>query len=65
MIPEEGLTTVEADMPQSEMLRYNSDLRSLTGGRASYKMDFSHYEAVPPLIGQKVIENKQNMKDAT
>ena len=65
MIPEEGLTTVEADMPQSEMLRYNSDLRSLNGGRASYKMDFSHYEAVPPLIGQKVIENKQNMKDAT
>jgi len=65
MIPEEGLTTVEADMPQSEMLRYNSDLRSLTGGRASYKMDFSHYEPVPPLIGQKVIENIQNIKAAT
>jgi elongation factor G len=64
MIPEEGLTTVEADMPQSEMLRYNSDLRSLTGGRASYKMDFSHYEPVPPLIGQKVIENIQNIKAA-
>lgn len=65
MIPEEGLTTVEADMPQSEMLRYNGDLRSLTGGRASYKMDFSHYEPVPPLIGQKVIENIQNIKAAT
>ena len=59
MIPETGATVIEAEVPRAEVLRYSTDLRSLTQGRASYEMEFSHYEGVPPVIGQKVIQESQ------
>ena len=59
MIPETGATVIEAEVPRAEALRYSTDLRSLTQGRASYTMEFSHYEGVPPVIGQRVIEESQ------
>ena len=59
MIPESGGTVIEAEAPRAEVLRYSTDLRSLTQGRASYTMEFSHYEGVPPVIGQKVIQESQ------
>ena len=63
MVPEDGTTVIEADVPQAELLRYSTDLRSLTQGRAAHKMEFSHYEGVPPLIGQKVIEETRRAKE--
>lgn len=52
----DGTTTVRAQVPMAEMLRYASDLRSITGGRGSFEMSFSHYEEVPAHIAQKVVE---------
>ena len=40
----------------AEMQRYATDLRSLTQGRATFEMEFDHYEEVPDQIAKKVIE---------
>ncbi len=45
---------VSAEAPMSEMQRYSVDLRSMTGGRGSFEISFSHYEAAPPQEVQKV-----------
>ncbi len=63
MVPGDGATIIEADVPQAEVLRYSTDLRSLTQGRASYTMEFSHYEAVPPVVGQKLADEAQKAKE--
>jgi elongation factor G len=39
----------------SEMLTYESSLRSMTGGRGGYSMEFSHYEEVPSHLAEKVV----------
>jgi len=48
---------VKAQIPQVEMFKYASDLRSFTGGRGGYSMNFSHYEIVPARLAQTVVEN--------
>ena len=56
MDTEGGHTTViTADGPQAEFVRYATDLRSITGGRASFKVEFSHYEEVPAHVTQQVV----------
>ena len=54
---EGGMQTIEADVPQAELFRYAAELRSITGGRGSFEMDFSRYEQVPANIAQKVIDS--------
>jgi elongation factor G len=51
----DGTTVVRAQVPQAEVLRYASDLRSMTGGRGTFTMTFSHYEEVPPPVAERVI----------
>jgi elongation factor G len=51
-----GMTDVKAEVPMAEMLTYAPDLRSLTGGRGDYTMEFVRYEEVPVHLAQKVIE---------
>jgi elongation factor G len=46
---------VEAEVPQVEMLTYARDLRAITGGRANFQTEFSHYEEVPPNLVEKVL----------
>jgi elongation factor G len=46
---------VKAQVPLAEMLSYANDLTSMTQGRASYSMEFSHYDFVPSEIAEKVI----------
>jgi elongation factor G len=46
---------VKAQVPFAEMLSYANDLTSMTQGRASYHMEFSHYDYVPNEIAEKVI----------
>jgi len=58
----DGTTVVKALVPQAEVLRYSSDLRSLTGGRGSFEMAFSHYEEVPPHVAEKVIAEARRQK---
>jgi len=50
-----GLTEVKAEVPMAEMLTYAPDLRSLTGGRGDYTMEFARYEEVPAHLQQKVV----------
>jgi elongation factor G len=47
MDPRGNTQTVRAQVPLAEMFGYATDLRSATQGRASYSMEFSHYQAVP------------------
>jgi len=53
---------VKVEVPQSEMFTYASDLRSLTGGRGSYTMHFSHYDQVPHKVASVIINQYQATK---
>jgi elongation factor G len=46
---------IKAQVPLSEVMQYNSQLKSVTGGRGSYSMSLSHYEVVPPNVQQQII----------
>ncbi len=46
---------VKASIPLSEMFKYATELRSMTGGRGSYSMKFDHYEEVPAKITQIIV----------
>ena len=48
-------TVIKAQVPMAEMLTYEQQLTSSTGGRGSYHMEFSHYEEVPPHLHARVI----------
>ncbi len=50
-----GMTVIKAQVPMSEMLTYEQQLTSATGGRGSYHMEYSHYEEVPSHIQSKII----------
>jgi elongation factor G len=47
---------VKAQVPMAEVLKYASDLTSMTSGRGIFSMEFSHYEEVPANIAEKIIE---------
>ncbi len=47
---------IKAQVPLAEFQTYAPDLRSMTGGRGIYSMEFSHYDEVPAQIAEKVIE---------
>ncbi|MGH2348699.1 MAG: elongation factor G [bacterium] len=57
-----GSTVVHAHVPQAEVLRYASDLRSSTGGRGTFEMTFSHYEEVPAHIADKIVASAKQHK---
>lgn len=59
MDTEKGRSIVTAQVPLAEMLRYSTDLRSFTGGRGIFTMEFSSYETVPSHIAQEVIAARQ------
>lgn len=54
-----SVRVVDAEVPLSEMFGYVTKLRSMTQGRASFTMEFSHYAEVPNNIAQTIIEGKQ------
>ena len=59
---EDGQQQVEAEVPQSEMFKYATDLRSMTHGRGYFKLWFERYEEAPSIVANKVIEEaKKNM----
>ena len=55
-----GTTIIEAEVPQSEMLKYATDLRSITQGRGSYTLEFDHYEEVPNHMLDRVVQVKES-----
>jgi elongation factor G len=46
---------IRAQVPMAEMLTYQNDLTSMTQGRASFTMEYDHYDFVPPLQAEKII----------
>jgi elongation factor G len=55
--------TVKARVPLAEMLTYGSTLRSITQGRGSFHMEFSHYEEVPRNLQDKIIAESKKDKE--
>ena len=64
MVPQAGETVIEAEVPHAELLRYATDLRSLTQGRGTYTLEFGRYEPAPAHIGQKVADEARKAKEA-
>jgi len=64
MTPDGPNTVVEASVPQSEMLRYATDLRSMTQGRGSYTMRLSHYDPVPSHLQARIVEEHKKEVEA-
>ena len=63
MLPEEGMNTIEAIVPLAEVQRYAMNLKSITQGKGTYSMEFSHYQEAPPLVTQKIIASRQAEKE--
>lgn len=66
MEPKNGLQVIIAEVPQAELFRYATDLRSMTQARGSFTMSFERYEDVPANISTKIIEEaaKNAVEDA-
>jgi elongation factor G len=57
-------TTITANVPLSEMFGYATDMRSATQGRATYTMEFSHYEKAPKSVEEEIIAKAKGTKPA-
>jgi elongation factor G len=57
--PDDGYQNIKAIVPESEMLRFALDLRSITQGRGSFSKTFSHYEEMPAHLAKTIIEEFQ------
>ena len=63
MTPGGNSTLIEAQVPLSEVQRYAQDLRSVTQGRGSYRLEFDHYDPVPTNLEPKVIEEAKRARE--
>ncbi|HJQ37143.1 MAG TPA: elongation factor G [Thermoanaerobaculia bacterium] len=61
---EEETQVIHARVPLAEMLTYGSTLRSITQGRGSFHMEYSHYEEVPKQLQEKIITEAKKAKEA-
>ncbi len=60
---ERGSTVVVAHVPLAEMLRYTSQLRSITGGRGYFTMELDHYDIVPSHVASMIVDaHKKEME---
>ncbi len=60
MDPEGKKTKIQAQVPLAEITRYAVDLKAKTQGRATFTMQFSHYEETPPPLAEKVINSRKS-----
>ena len=58
-----NLIVIKAQVPLSEVTQYNSQLKSVTGGRGSYSMTLSHYELVQPNVQQQIVAQYARKKE--
>ena len=56
MNPVGNAQVIKASVPLSEMFGYATDIRSMSQGRATFHMDFDHYEEVPQSIATELAE---------
>ena len=64
MEPFDGMQKVIAEVPQAEMFKYATDLRSITQARGSFSMKFDRYEEVPTIEAAKIIESFKREHEA-
>lgn len=64
METEHGRSVVTATVPLAEMLRYTTTLRSITGGRGIFSMEFDHTDVVPPHIAQPIVDARTKEMEA-
>jgi elongation factor G len=57
-----NMCCIRAQAPLAEVMQYNSQLRSVTGGQGSYTMEFSHYEPVPGNVQQQIVAAAEKEK---
>jgi len=57
------MQVIRAQVPLSEMLTYAPQLRSMTGGRGSYTMEFDHYADVPSHMVEKIVEETNKRRE--
>jgi elongation factor G len=50
-----GIIEVDAEVPQSELLRYSIDIKSITSGTGSFEMEFDHYSTISGKIAESVV----------
>ena len=60
----DGMQQITANVPQAEMLHYATDLRSITQGRGSFKMEFYQYEEVPANVQQEIVAQHKKAAEA-
>ena len=60
---EDGVQVITAEVPQAEMFRYSSELRSITGGRGSFEIKFARYDVAPNTITQKIVAGAEKKKE--
>ena len=64
MEPKGKFQIIKAQAPLSELGRYAIDLKSITQGRGSFKMEFAHYEDVPQKLAEEIIKARKEEKQA-
>ena len=64
MESDDGMQVIVAEVPQSEVFKYSSELRSMTGGRGSFSLEFNRYDIVPSNVAQKIIAEAAKHKHA-
>jgi len=59
MDTDKGKSTITATVPLAEMLRYTTTLRSMTGGRGVFSMEYDHYDPLPTHLTAEIVEARQ------
>jgi len=57
------MQVIKANVPMAEILQYALDLNSITGGRGTFRAEFSHYEEVPAFLAEKVIQQAKQQQE--
>jgi elongation factor G len=60
-----GAVTVTANVPLSEMFGYATDMRSATQGRATYTMEFGHYQKAPKSVEEEIVAKSNGKKSSS
>lgn len=63
MEPRDGMQLVIAEVPQAEMFKYSTDLRSMTQAKGSFIMKFERYDEVPSQLAPKIVEEAKVLKE--
>jgi elongation factor G len=60
---DEGVQVITAEIPQAELHKYATELRSMTQGRGSFEIAFERYEQVPANVANEIISKHQAEED--